>query len=281
MTSADPASSPSATPLIHPFVALMKRYAIDYTNAHDQSIYPELFVDDYTVNIGGVALVRDESYGPAVRWLYDRAPGLGLVVHELVLNGDRLCMRFSEHASMPLPGGGRALSCWRGIGMYAWNGERLVSNWVEQDFLSRRRQLETGEPDALEPPHLDPWVTTVPVPPDAAAEATARAAVTDDRLHEATAAHIDDRVGDAGPLVVEPDDVTINDSFSAGRRVAVHATVRGSYRGGVLGVADQAIGRKASLQVVALVDVDADGSLREVRAVTDREGVRAQLRAAD
>lgn len=277
MTSADPA----VTPPIHPFVALMKRYAIDYTNSHDQTIYPELFVEDYTVNIGGLALVRDETYGPAVRWLYDRAPGLGLVVHELVLNGDRLCMRFSEHASMPVPGGGRALSCWRGIGMYAWNGERLVSNWVEQDFLSRRRQLETGRPDALEAPHLDPWVTTVPVPPDAAAEEIARAAIADGRLHEATVAHIDEWVGDAGPLVVEPDDVTFNDSFSAGRRVAVHATVRGSYRGGVLDVPDQAIGRDASLQVVALIDVAADGSLGEVRAVTDREGVRAQLRAAD
>lgn len=265
---------------MHPFVALMRRYAIDYTNAHDQSIYPELFVDDYTVNIGGQALVRDESYAPAVRWLYDRAPGLGLVVHELVLNGERLCMRFSEHAAMPARGGGRALTCWRGIGMYAWDGERLVSNRVEQDFLSRRRQIETGVPDALEPPHLDPWMTTVPVTPNAEAEAVARRVVVEDRLHEADIAHIDDAVGDAGPVVVEPEAVTVNDCFSAGRRAAVHATVRGPYRGGIDGVPDDALGTPATLQVVAMLDVAADGSVREVRAVTDREGVRAQLRAA-
>lgn len=264
---------------LHPFVRLMRRYAIDYTNAHDQSIYPELFVDDYTVNIGGVALVRDESYGPAVKWLYDKAPGLGLVVHELVLNGDRLCMRFSEHAAMPAPGGGRALTCWRGIGMYAWDGERLTSNWVEQDFLSRRRQIGTGVPDALEPPHLDPWVTTVPVAPDPAAEAIARSAVEDGRLHEAASAHIDDAVGDGGPLVVEPAEVVVNDCFSAGRRVAVHATFRGPYRGGVSGLDDAHLGRTAALQVVALVDVADDGRLREARVVTDREGVRAQLRS--
>lgn len=265
---------------MHPFVALMRRYAIDYTNSHDQSIYPELFVDDYTVNIGGVALVRDESYGPAVRWLYDQAPGLGLVVHELVLNGDRLCMRFSEHAAMPRRDGTRVLTCWRGIGMYAWDGTRLVSNWVEQDFLSRRRQLRTGEPDALEPPHLDPWMTTVPVPPDPDAEEAGRRAVVEGRLHEAEVAHIDDAVGGGGPLVVEPDDVTVNDCFSAGRRVAVHATVRGPYRGGVPGVPETAVGTAARLQVVALLDVDEGGAIREVRAVTDREGVRAQLRAA-
>jgi hypothetical protein len=264
---------------LHPFVRLMRRYAIDYTNSHDQSIYPELFVDDYTVNIGGVALVRDESYGPAVRWLYDKAPGLGLVVPELVLNGDRLCMRFSEHAAMPTPDGGRALTCWRGIGMYAWDGERLVSNWVEQDFLSRRRQIETGVPDALEPPHLDPWLTTVPVAPDASAEAVARAAVEDGRLHEAASAHIDAVVGDGGPLVVEPAEVVVNDCFSAGRRVAVHATYRGPYRGGVIGVDDARVGDEAALQVVALVEVSDVGSLREVRVVTDREGVRAQLRS--
>ncbi len=270
----------SPAPPMHPFVALMRRYAIDYTNSHDQTIYPELFVEGYTVNIGGQSLVRDETYGPAVKALYDLAPGLGLVVHELVLNGDRLCMRFSEHASMPRRGGGRALACWRGIGMYAWDGERLVSNWVEQDFLARRRQLDSGVPDALEPPHLDPWVTTVPVAPDPEAEAIGRSLVESGRLGDAAIAHVDDAVGAPSPLVVAPEDVVIDDCFSAGRRVAVHATVTGPYRGGLPGVPEGAAGELATLAVVALVDVAADGSVERVRAVTDREGVRAQLRAA-
>jgi hypothetical protein len=262
---------------MHPFVALMRRYAIDYTNSHDQSIYPELFVEGYTVNISGVALVRDEGYGAAVRALYEAAPGLGLVVHELVLDGDRLCMRFSEHAAMPRPDGSRALTCWRGIGMYAWDGERLVSNWVEQDFLSRRRQLASGRPDALEPPHLDPWMTTVPVAPDPGAEAIGRALVEEGRLHEATSSLVDDLVDPPEPLVVEPAEVVVDDCFSAGRRVAVHATCRGPYRGGLPGVPDDALGRDASLAVVAMLDVGDDGTVREARAVTDREGVRSQL----
>ena len=267
-------------PPMHPFVALMRRYAIDYTNSHDQSIYPEIFVDDYTVNIGGVALVRDESYGPAVSALYEQAPGLGLVVHELVLNGDRLAMRFSEHAAMPRKDGSLGLTCWRGIGLYAWDGERLTSNWVEQDFLSRRRQLASGEPDALEPPHLDPWMTTQPVAADLDAEAVGRTLVAEGRLHDAASAFVDDLVDPTDPLVVEPAEVVVDDCFSAGRRVAVHATFRGPYRGGIPGVPDEAVGRPASLAVVALVDVAEDGTAREVRAVTDREGVRAQLRRA-
>lgn len=263
---------------MHPFVRLMRRYAIDYTNSHDQSIYPELFVDDYTVNIGGAALVRDETYGPAVSALYAQAPGLGLVVHELILNGDRLAMRFSEHAAMPRKDGTRVLTCWRGIGMYAWDGERLTSNWVEQDFLSRRRQLTTGQSDQLEPPHLDPWMTTQPVAPDAEAEAIGRALVEEARFADAASLLIDDLVDPAQPLVVEPSEIVIDDCFSAGRRVAVHATFRGRYVGGIEGVDPAATDAEASLAVVALVDVAEDGSVREVRAVTDREGVRGQIR---
>lgn len=263
---------------MHPFVALMRRYCIDYTNSHDQSIYPEIFVDDYTVNISGAALDRDTAYGPLVEQLFAEAPGLGLTVHELVLNGDRLCMRFSEHAALPTRDG-RRLAAWRGIGLYKWDGQRLVENFVEQDFLSRREQLASGRPDELEPPHLDPWMTTGATPPDPGAEEVARTAVLTDALHTARWAQIDDRLGRAvTPLVVSPDEVTINDLFSAGRRVAVHATLRGGYRGGIDRLGDDALGREATLQVAALVLIGADDSLEEVRAVTSRDGVLAALR---
>src|SRR3546814_8909459 len=187
-------------------------------------------------------------------------------------------MRFSEHASLPTPKG-RRLAAWRGIGLYKGDGERLGENYVEQDFRSRRAQLAGGEPHELEPPHLDPWMATQPLPADADAESVARSICEEDRLHEATWAQIDDGIGDAvAPLVVAPDEVTINDLFSAGRRVAVHATVRGGYRGGVDGVANDAKGSEASLQVAALLRVAPDGGLEEVRAVTSREVVRSALR---
>lgn len=270
---------------MHPFVALMRRYCIDYTNSHDQSTYPDLFEEDYTVHIDGHHLVRDESYGPAAAKLFALAPGLGLVVHELVLNGDRLCMRFSEHAALPTREG-RRLACWPGIGLYRWNGRRLTENFVEQDFMGQRRQLETGVPDPLEPPHIDPWTTTKPVSPVLAGEETVRAWLSWGALHEAPRAWIDTTAcgtgdhDDAGgeALVVDAQETVINDLFSAGQRVAFHVTLRGPYRGGLPGVAPEAIGTPVDLHVAGLAQV-ADGHVHEVRSVTSRRAVRHILRA--
>lgn len=259
---------------MHPFVALMRRYCIDYTNSHDQSIYDEIFTEGYVVHIAGAELPLRTAYEPAVAQIFAEAPGLGLTVHELVLNGDRLCLRFSEHAAL-VRDGERRLTAWGGIGLYRWDGTRLTRNMVEQDFASRRRQLATGRPDPLEPPHLDPWTTTVPVPPDLAAEAAVRRAVEADELHRAARVRIDDG---ADAFVVEAEQVIVDDLFSAGRRVAVHATLRGVYRGGVPHLDDAAVGRHAELHVAALAEVDDDGGLAEVIAVTSRDTVRAALR---
>src|SRR3546814_20670661 len=106
-------------------------------------------------------------------------------------------MRFSEHASLPTPKG-RRLAAWRGIGLYKWDGERLVENYVEQDFLSRRAQLAGGEPHELEPPHLDPWMTTQPEPAAADAESGARSNFAGDRLHDDTWAQLHAGIGHPG-----------------------------------------------------------------------------------
>src|SRR5882762_5325019 len=100
----------------------MRTYCIDYTNSHDLSVCDSIMEPDYVVHISGMALVRDESYKPAVETVFERFPNLGLVVHEFVTNGDRLAMRFSEHAAAPEG----ALACWAGISLYDWNGTRLT-----------------------------------------------------------------------------------------------------------------------------------------------------------
>src|SRR5687768_16647988 len=111
----------------------MRTYCIDYTNAHNQTLYDEIMEPDYVLHMMGFTLEgRDEQYAPAVTRLYEEYPGLGLQVHEFLLNGDRLCMRFSEHGAS-LHHDGR-LAAWRGIGLYKWNGTRLVENYVEQDY---------------------------------------------------------------------------------------------------------------------------------------------------
>ncbi|MGH7857991.1 MAG: ester cyclase, partial [Candidatus Binatia bacterium] len=155
---------------MEPFVALMRKYCIDYTNSHDQSVCDEIMHPDYVVHISHWDLPRDALYKPSVAQVFDRFPGLGLVVHELVTNGERLAMRFSEHGASPADGSRTA--AWGGIGLYKWNGQQLLENWVEQDFLAQQAQLSGAVPAApLEPPHLDPWVGTRAEPGNPGAEA--------------------------------------------------------------------------------------------------------------
>jgi hypothetical protein len=214
-------------------------------------------------------LTRDESYGPLVTSLFESAPGLGLVVHEFVLNGDRLCMCFSEHGAMPTEHGPR-LACWRGIGLYKWNGRRLTENYVEQDYLAAQEQLATGEPHPLQPPHLDPWVMTEPVPPDPEAESTVRAWLEKGDLAAAGAIEIDDtRTGRPYVPVLDVDTVTVNDLFSAGPKVPFHVTLTGAYRDGLGDAAVDQVGAPTSLLVAGVAEV-AGGAVANVRAVTTR-----------
>jgi hypothetical protein len=264
---------------MHPFVALMRKYCIDYTNSHDQSLYPQIMEPDYVVHINGLALQRSTTYADAVRRIFDAAPGLGIVVHEFVLNGDRLAMHFSEHAAMPA-GGSRALACWRGVGLYKWNGARLTENYVEQDYFAMRAQLAGGRPHPLIPPHIDPWTTTEPVPADPDAEATVRAWLDEGDLAGAAAHEIDDeRTGTTYDAVLDTDRVVVNDLFSAGAAVPFHATLHGSYRGGLGPGCDGLVGRPAALHVAGIAHV-AGGAVAAVTAVTARAQTLADLQAS-
>lgn len=249
-----------------PFVKLMRTYCIDYTNSHDLSVCDTIMEPDYVVHIAGMQLERDSAYKPSVEKVFERFPHLGLVVHELVTNGDRLAMRFSEHGATPEG----TLACWSGIGLYDWNGSRLTRCRVEQDFWSQRRQLQSGSPDPLEPPHVDPWTTAAPKAPDPAAEATVRSWLAAGDLAACAGGRIDEGPPSAHHPVLEPAGVAVHDLFSAGDRVAFHATLSGPYTGGLAGV-EAPDGRDASLDVAGVVTV-ADGQVGEAHIVTDRLG---------
>ena len=122
---------------MHKFVALMRRYCHDYTNRQDFAACDTIMVPQYTLHMGTHHLTgRDSAYKPATSRQFQQFPGLCLTINEVVTNGDRLCLRFSEHgASMRHAG---ALAAWSGIGLYKWDGERLTENFVEQDYYSRR-----------------------------------------------------------------------------------------------------------------------------------------------
>ena len=261
---------------MHPFVALMKKYCIDYTNSHDQTLYEELMEPDYVVHINGASLVRSTTYSDAVTSLFAVTPGLGLVVHEFVLNGDRLCMHFSEHAAMPA-GDGRALACWRGIGLYKWNGRRLTENYVEQDYVAMQAQLASGTPHPLNPPHIDPWVWTEPVAPDPSAEEVVRTWLDKGELAAVDRYEIDDtRTGAVYEPLLDTESVTVNDLFSAGTSVPFHVTINGPYRGGLGDAVTEHVGKPASLHVAGIARV-AGGAVDSLEAVTARLATAGQL----
>ena len=99
------------------FVALMRRYCLDYTNRHDVTQVPGIMEPNYTLRMGQHELAgRDTHYVPAASAQFKQFPGLGLTVHEIFSNGERLAMRFSEHGQS-VKHGGRA-AAWSGLGLY-------------------------------------------------------------------------------------------------------------------------------------------------------------------
>jgi hypothetical protein len=256
-----------------PFVALMRRYVVDYTNRHDTSVCAELMEPDYTLRMGPhVVAGRDEQYVPAAQKQFAQFPGLCLTVHEIVTNGDRLAMRFSEHGASARHGG--AVASWQGIGLYRWNGTKLVENRVEQDYQARRRQLADGRPDPVAAPALAPWDTAA-VPADPAAEQVVRdwiAAGTPGR-----AVRVDD--GDPSVLQEEPTDV-VDDLFSAGPAVAFRLTRGGRYAGGLDGVDPALIGVPSTLHLVGIVHV-ADGQVASGQIIRDRLGMARSLQSVE
>jgi hypothetical protein len=229
---------------------------------------------EYVVHISGFDLPRDTMYKPAVTRVYARFPGLQLQVHELVTNGDRLAMRFSEHGASVEEGG--RFAAWGGIGLYRWNGKQLLENFVEQDFHAQEEQLATGSPAPLESPHLDPWVGTRAEPASPAAEAVVRAWLARGELRAAESAVVDGSWYAPAEPPLDVEKVEVNDFFSAGDRVAFHVTQRGRYRGGLRGADESWVGREAGLRCVGLARVEG-GAVSEVRAITDRLGMRAGL----
>jgi hypothetical protein len=73
---------------MEPYLALMRRYCIDYTTVHDVSVCDDIMREDYTVTVSGRTLQMPD-YRAAVAGAFRWFPTLTLTVHEMVLSGDR------------------------------------------------------------------------------------------------------------------------------------------------------------------------------------------------
>jgi predicted ester cyclase len=255
------------------FVRLMKHYVVDYANSQDQGQTEFVMEPDYVLRMGEHRVIgRDGAYAAATRKQFEQFPGLGLTVHEIVTNGDRLAMRFSEHGASSKHS--KRLASWGGIGLYAWNGERLTSNNVEQDYFSRARQLAGDTPNAVEAPAIAPWDTD-PASPDAGNEAVVRGWLTSGTLAATPGVILDDAwAGHPAPAIVEQEDVEINDLFSCGSAVAFHVTQRGKLHGGSIEGAEA--GQTVGLHMAGLVHVR-NGQVAEGRIIRDRLGLSRAL----
>jgi hypothetical protein len=262
---------------MEPFVKLMRRYVIECADLHDETVYEkynEIMEADYVVHMSGTNMNRDVDFKPAVKAYFAQMPGLCLAVHDIITNGDRLALIFSEHAASLAHD--ERLSAWGVVSTYKWNGRRLTEVFVEQDFLSRFEQLETGKPHPLPPVHLDPWVIRA-VPPNTANEEIVRAWLFKGDIRNAASAVIDDSwvTGSSEPVLTEIQ-TEITDLFSAGNRVPFHIRQSGKYRGGIAGVGSEYVGRDAVLYVAGVATVEGK-SISQVRAISDRWGLKTRL----
>jgi hypothetical protein len=208
------------------FIGLMRRYVADYTNRHDQSVTAELMESNYTLRMGQhVVEGREGAYRAATAKQMHQFPGLGLTVHRIATSGERLVMHFSEHGASRRHDG--RVCAWGGIGLYAWNGSKLVSNLVEQDYLSRREQLATGIANAIVAPAIAPW-NQVAEARDVSAEQATREWLESGQLATTPNVLCDDQIpGQAAAKLIDQETIVINDLFSCGQTVAFHVTQHG------------------------------------------------------
>ncbi len=258
---------------MHPFVALMRRYVVDYLLCQNPAVCAQIMEPDYMLSMGGTELgPRDEVYVPAVVRQLEQFPGLGMTVHEIILTEERLAMRFSQHGASVRHGGREA--SWGGIGLYRWNGHRLTSNFAIEDYHSRRRQLAGDAAEVVEAPAVAPW-DTLPAAPDPVAQADVRAWLEAGGPTAGERIVFDDSALGHAAHLVDVESTVIDEIFSAGARVAFHVTQHGRYRGG-LGVPPERVGSAATLFSVGVVGRDADGSLTG-RVIRERAALQRAL----
>lgn len=246
----------------------MRRFTVDWLGRADPSVCAEIMDPGYSIHIGGHTLDgRDGAYIPGTMAQLDRFPGLLLSVQDLMLDGDRVAMRFTEHGPSTADGGQPA--AWSGIGLFTWDGARLTRNVTEEDYHSRRRQLAERASDPVESPAPAPWAAA-PEPVDPAAERSVREWLAAGDL--APAVLDDGWTGRPTPPLLDVTRVEVGELFSAGPRVAFQAVQHGRYLGGLPDTAGRE-GREASMSVIGMVDADGRG-----RVVRDRVGLRRAVR---
>jgi len=249
-----------------PLVSLVRRWAVDWLSSNDPSVCDEIMAPTYSISIGGFRLDGRATYVSGTVAQLNRFPGLGLTIHELISSGNRVALRFTEHGAAAKLDGRQA--AWGGVALFRWDGRQLTECFAEEDYLSRRRQLDSGECDPIEAPAAAPW-NTVPEQPDPAAEEAVRRWLLRGDLSSVD--RDDSWLSHEATVPLEDVTTDLDELFSAGSRVAFHGVQRGMYAGGRERV-------PAALHLAGLVRVE-DGEVVRGRVIRDRLGLQRAMSA--
>lgn len=252
---------------------LLRGFAVDFLTCHDPSVVPRIMDPAYRLSIGGFVLEgRDDSYLPATAAQLEQFSGLVVTVHDVVLGPNAVAMRFTEHGVSVK--NGRA-AAWGGVTLFRIRNGRLAQGWAEEDYFARKRQLASGEGDAVRPPMLAPW--DVPAgDPDAATQAAARvwladaAAIVGGSVYE---------ISEGGPRLAELAATLrpgIPELFTAANRAAFHLECAATYAGGFADIDPAHIGTPVTIRIAGLLTI-AEGHVTRAQICVDRLGLHRHL----
>lgn len=251
----------------------LRRYSFAYTAAHDPNVCDDIMVEDYTLYMGEFVISgRDATYKPAAIKQLRQFPGLGMSVHDLLITPQRAALQFSEYGRSALTG---TIAAWTGISMYHWDGDRLQDCRVEQDYYSRRAQLQSGQPNPVDRPAHDPWA--VPIEdPDPDVERATRDWLAAGGLAGLEIGRMDDEPSAApARIVLDRPTYRILDCFAGARRAAFHVTGQGRVAGWPDGSVER-LGLPCLVYYSGIAVVD-NGSVTSARVISDRLAAERRL----
>lgn len=253
-------------------LSILRRYVTDFVNRHDFSVIGDIMRPDYTLHTGGhVISGRDDAYRSAVARQLQQFPGLVFTPHEVMVAGDCIVLRFTEHGASVRHAGRPA--AWESIGLYKFRDGRLAGCAIEQDYFSRRQQLEEGPAMMVDHPAIAPW-DSPEASPTPSGEQAVRHWLNSGKLTDFPGVRIDDqRHTNRVDRILSQTSITITDLVSAGDRVAFHARQEGVL---VHGFGDGAPGTPVWMHCTGIVSVR-DGAITDGHVLRDRWGLYRRL----
>ena len=253
-------------------LSLLRRWVVEYFNGHNAEAARQFIAPDYALSIGDVVFAgRDAAWLPAVDVQMQAYPGLGMTVHQTLTGEGWAAVWFSEHGETE----GRA-AAWSGVGIYRADEKVLTGCVAQEDYMTRRRQLESGVADPVDPPAVAPWDVR-PEPANPEAEAVVLDWLSRGWPCAENAVLCDDDHITGTALEFDVDETKIGELLSSGDHVAFNVRQSGTYRAGL---PPPVAGPQAeTLDCNGLVRVE-NGRVVSGRVIRDRMGLWARMRKA-